>query len=147
MPVVSTSFRPGQSGNPSGRPAGSSRLQLAMLRLLDEAVEVHKRILRGGGTQLQLAAIREIYDRGFGRAAQSIALDVGVQALLGERKLSELSGDELVELRSRVAMATVAAPAIVDVTADAATDDPAQTEEAVKPGQLDLGLAGNAPGE
>jgi hypothetical protein len=41
MAQTVTSFRPGQSGNPSGRPVGSSRLQICMLRMLDQAVELH----------------------------------------------------------------------------------------------------------
>lgn len=125
MPAIATSgsFKPGQSGNPSGRPAGSSRLQIAMLRLLDEAVEVHTAILRGKFSDyrkatLQFAAAREVFDRGFGRAAQTVALDLGVQSLVGERKLSELSDDELVELRRRIALAAVATPTVIEVTAE-----------------------------
>jgi hypothetical protein len=130
MPQVATagSFKAGTSGNPGGRPSGSSRLQLAMLRLMDDAVGVHTKILWGDFSDpkiaaLQFAAAREVYDRGFGRAAQTIAMDVGVKEMLGERKLSELSTDELIELRRRVAMATMAAPAIVEATAEPASQD------------------------
>lgn len=125
MPAIATtgSFRPGQSGNPSGRPAGSSRLQLAMLRLLDEAVAMHAAVLRGEfkdvkKASLQLAAAREVFDRGFGRSAQTVALDLGVQSLVGERKLSELTDDELAELRRRIALAAVAAPAMLEATSE-----------------------------
>lgn len=125
MPAIATngSFKPGQSGNPGGRPGGSSRLQLAMLRLLDEAVEVHAAILRGKfldvkKANLQFAAAREVFDRGFGRAAQTVALDLGIQALVGERKLSELTDGELAELRRRIALATVAAPAMIDASSE-----------------------------
>ena len=127
MPAIATtgSFKPGQSGNPSGRPAGSSRLQLAMLRLLDEAVAVHAAVLRGEfkdvkKASLQLAAAREVFDRGFGRAAQTVALDLGIQSLVGERKLSELTDDELTELRRRIAMAAVTAPAMLEATSERA---------------------------
>src|SRR5262249_38033999 len=53
---------------------------------------------------LRLAAASQILDRGLGRAAQSVALDLNLT-----KKLDELSDDELIALRDRYAALSGAA--------------------------------------
>ena len=60
-------------------------------------------------TALRMAAANSILDRGIGKAAQSVALDLNLN-----RSLGELSDDELVALRDRYAALTTAAPALLE---------------------------------
>jgi hypothetical protein len=58
---------------------------------------------------LRMEAASRILDRGVGRAAQSVALDLNLT-----QKLDQLSDDELVALRDRYAALTTAAPALIE---------------------------------
>ena len=63
---------------------------------------------------LRLAAASQILDRGLGRAAQSVALDLNLT-----KKLDELSDDELVALRDRyAALSGAAAPKLIEHLAE-----------------------------
>src|SRR5215813_6692205 len=101
------------SRNPSGRPKGSSAVQLRCLQYCNEAVDVVRDLMRENdgskSAALRLAAARGILDRGLGRAAQSVALDLNLT-----KKLDELSDDELIALRDRYAALSGAAPKLIE---------------------------------
>jgi hypothetical protein len=110
-------WKPGQSGNPDGRPKGSSAVQLRCLQYCNEAVDTLRDLMReNDGSKsdaLRLAAANAILDRGVGKAAQSVALDLNLRG-----KLDELSDDELVALRDRYAALVTGAPKLIEHLAE-----------------------------
>jgi Family of unknown function (DUF5681) len=94
-------FKPGQSGNPGGRPrkhvgdlGAAARLYAGLA--LETIVQICG---NAKADRDRLAAARELLDRGFGRSVQAIDL-----VLMG-RKITELSRDELVALDALLASA------------------------------------------
>jgi hypothetical protein len=92
-------FRPGISGNPAGRSKFSAVIRRFAENLCEEALEVVADIMRkpGKDAAIRLSAAREILDRGVGKAATSASLDVAISV---QKKLNEMSADELVQLRN-----------------------------------------------
>src|SRR5262249_58597896 len=105
-----------KSDAPSGRPRGSSAVQLRCLQYCNEAVDTLRDIMRKNdgskSVALRLAAASQILDRGLGRAAQSVALDLNLT-----KKLDELSDDELIALRGRYAALSGVAPQLSEALA------------------------------
>ena len=67
-------FRPGQSGNPGGRPKNTALLR----QLAQDQAEANVRALvevrdnRRAPASARIAAVRELFDRGFGKAIQTV---------------------------------------------------------------------------
>jgi hypothetical protein len=90
----------GQSGNPSGlKGRHISDLSRESRRYAHLALTTLVRICRKGEERNRLSAARELLDRGYGRPLQMI------DASLLQRKLSELSPDELAALEARLVTA------------------------------------------
>src|SRR5262249_44533631 len=110
-------WKPDQSGNPDGRPRGSSAVQLRCLQYCDEAVDTLRDLMRENdgskSAALRLAAANAIIDRGVGKAAQSVALDLNLT-----KKLDELTDSELVALRDRYAALATGAPKLIEHLAE-----------------------------
>ena len=71
-------FKPGQSGNPGGRPKVVGELQELARRHSPEVIEELARLaLRAKSETARISAARELLDRGFGRARQS--MEVGIE--------------------------------------------------------------------
>ena len=98
----STRFKPGQSGNPKGRPKGvlypSEELRRQLRQPYPKDEEGRSYLQRLIAALLERAiggdvgAIREVFDRLEGKPAQSVALDVGVTdvgALIREYGIEE----------------------------------------------------------
>src|SRR5262249_17045013 len=116
--------KPGEpSRNPGGRPKGSSAVQIRCLQFCNEAIDVVCDIMRKNdgskSVALRLSAAREILDRGLGRAAQSVALDLNLT-----KKLDEMSDDELIALRDRYAALSGAAPKLIEHLAEQEEETP-----------------------
>lgn len=77
-------FKPGQSGNPGGRPKG---LAAEARRLGDRALKVVEEALFDEDRKVQLAAANIVFDRGWGKPVQMTA-DL-------TNKLDDLSDAEL----------------------------------------------------
>jgi hypothetical protein len=108
-------FKPGETGNAGGRLRAQSRSQLWFLKYTQEMGEILLQLARKAeGTkaeQIRLAAVREMLDRGIGKPAQGVdlAMDLSVN-----KKLNEMSAEELVEFKQRYLAATSAAPAVIE---------------------------------
>lgn len=63
-------FKPGQSGNPSGRPKGIAAKAKAHA---DKCIQVLSEALADDDTKTRIAAARELLDRGFGKAVAMTA--------------------------------------------------------------------------
>ena len=104
-PTGKGGFKPGVSGNPGGKKRKAIGDLSAEARLYAGlAIETIVQICeKAKADRDRLAAARELLDRGFGRAIQSIDL-----VLMG-RKITELSRDELLALDAMFASAGVGA--------------------------------------
>jgi uncharacterized protein with von Willebrand factor type A (vWA) domain len=98
-------FRPGQSGNPGGRPKVVGELQELARRHSPEVIkELARLALKAKSETARIAAGRELLDRGYGRARQSMEItsqpDDPIQALLDdldERMRGHSEGQKLNE--------------------------------------------------
>ena len=70
-------FRPGQSGNPGGRPKGYGEIREIARQYTAEAIETLAAIMRTENAQpaARIAAATAILDRGWGRPTQPVAGD------------------------------------------------------------------------
>jgi hypothetical protein len=116
-------YAPGQSGNPNGRPRSASTAQLYMLRYFREATDLLVQLMRSGTKEdaVRLAAIREVLDRGLGKAPQAISVD-----LMMGKQLSDMSQEELLEFKAKYVAMTTLAPAAIDevIAAEEESDEP-----------------------
>lgn len=91
------SFRPGQSGNPSGRPRKHiADLSKEARRYAHLALSTLVKICKDGMERNRLAAARELLDRGYGKPVAAIDL------ITAGKKLSELLPSELEALEARL---------------------------------------------
>lgn len=84
-PPEETKFKPGESGNPAGKPKGTRNLSTILKEFLEEEIDqdgskivlkdaiVRKLIKKANSGNLR--AIQEIFDRTEGKAKQEIRLD------------------------------------------------------------------------
>jgi Family of unknown function (DUF5681) len=103
-PTGKGGFKPGQSGNPFGRPRkqianlGAEARKWSNLALdYETLVQICKGEMKQVTPRDRLAAANALLDRGYGKPTQAIDI-----IMLG-KKISELSTAELIELNSRLA--------------------------------------------
>lgn len=72
-------FKPGQSGNPSGRPKANHKVTELARRYTEEAVATLATLMvdEGVSARARIAAANSLLDRAWGRPPQSIELDAG----------------------------------------------------------------------
>lgn len=110
-PTGKGGFQKGQSGNPGGlRHRAIADLSRESRKYAGLALDTLVRICRKGNERNQLAAARELLDRGYGRALQTI------DASIIRKKLSELSPSELDTFEAR--LVTDAADDVADEQVD-----------------------------
>jgi hypothetical protein len=96
-PTGSGGFKKGQSGNPGGlRNKHIGDLSRESRRYAQLALSTLVKICRKGMERNQLAAARELLDRGYGRPLQMI------DASILRKKLTELSPDEIDAFEARL---------------------------------------------
>jgi hypothetical protein len=92
-------FQPGQSGNPGGRKRGLVHLQAEARRYTAEALRVLLRLMREARSEsVRMNAAEIILSRGWGKAVQALQVD----ARFAEKKLTELTPEEIGELEQRL---------------------------------------------
>jgi hypothetical protein len=109
-PTGKGGFKKGVSGNPSGRPHMLSaiapmarRHSAAAIRTLAEIAE------KGQPDSARITAAVALLDRGFGRPAASVELDLTLH-----KSFASMSLEELQELREKYAQLTVASPLVIE---------------------------------
>ena len=142
-------FQPGQPpANPGGRPKAGSRVQLWFLKHALEAGAIIVNLARNAqGTKaehMKFTAAKEILDRSIGKSSQAIDLAVDLSV---NKRLDEMSVEEIQEFRAKYVALTTAAPmAIEHVLAD---DEPEQlpllADEATSPTDNDLPVEPETP--
>jgi len=70
-------FKPGQSGNQSGRPKVDFEVRQLAREYGQEAIERLVAIMRGDNPALAKAASEALLDRGYGKPVQSVGVDPG----------------------------------------------------------------------
>jgi hypothetical protein len=88
-------FKPGQSGNPGGRPAVSAEVRALARERTPEAMKVLTEIMKDAKAPAaaRVAACRELLDRGYGRAESSV--HAKIETSEPKPDFSVLSPDEL----------------------------------------------------
>ena len=83
-------WRPGQSGNPGGRPAGVTEVREFALRYGVEAIECLVKEMREGDTShARIAAAKAILDRAVGKPTQLLASDADEQSVISNEERRE----------------------------------------------------------
>src|SRR5687767_13480411 len=99
MATSSTSFKPGESGNPSGRPKVVGEVQALARKHTTKAIAVIARVMRDPkcDPRARVAAANALLDRGYGKPAQSDLLEriESLEALLHNRNGGNGSGRTL----------------------------------------------------
>jgi hypothetical protein len=73
-------FQPGQSGNPKGRPKEYSEIKALARTFGPEAIETLANLMRNSEDErTRVVAAKELLDRGFGKAEQSIDISGDVE--------------------------------------------------------------------
>ena len=67
-------WQPGQSGNPSGRPKANPYMDKLLEEHAVEAVNVIVQGMRSDDEKTRLSASKEVLDRKYGKAAQSLTV-------------------------------------------------------------------------
>lgn len=71
-----TRFKPGQSGNPSGRPKKRRDIEALAQEQDEKAMKVMARLLNSTDERVALAAAQAILDRGHGKPRQSVSAEI-----------------------------------------------------------------------
>jgi len=68
-PTGKGGFKPGQSGNPGGRPGANAEVRDLARRYMPAAIkELARLALKARSEAVRISAIRELFDRGYGKA-------------------------------------------------------------------------------
>jgi len=88
-------FAKGESGNPGGRPKTIGELRaLARAHAADAIEELARLAVKAKSEAVRIAAIRELLDRGFGKATQFVAVDEEATSnMTAEEQRMELLAD------------------------------------------------------
>ncbi len=94
---IATRFKPGQSGNPGGRPKAVAEVQALARQHTAEAIETLATIMRhkGAPAAARVSAANAIIDRGYGKPAQTVITDSE------KRDATDWSRNELVAFLNR----------------------------------------------
>jgi hypothetical protein len=91
---MTTTFKPGQSGNPGGRPKSKELRDLCRTYTADAVKMLAKIALKGKGEMTRVIAIRELLDRSYGRPMQALEVAIDDNRL---EEQPELTPPEVVE--------------------------------------------------
>lgn len=110
-------YKPGQSGNPLGKPKGSKNMKTILREMLETDInyegkkvptafvvvsELVKKSIYHNNAKVQLEAIKEILDRSIGKPVQS---NLNINADVERPDLTKLSESELQQLQSLLSKA------------------------------------------
>lgn len=83
-------FKPGQSGNPGGRPKEAAEVKALAREYGPEAIEKLVALMRADDPRVSKAAADSLLDRGYGKPAQSLEHSGAVAQLTHEQWLEQL---------------------------------------------------------
>lgn len=142
-PASKGRWGPGQSGNPSGRPAGLADVRAAARAYTQEALDTLASVIRDAGASpaARVAAATALLDRGWGRPEQAVAItSTATDAPEGDRVLAlrEAAVAALAALAGRAALSpTVDAIARPDAPTAPGGATPARPAQADPPAPPD----------
>lgn len=90
LPPENTRFKPGQSGNPSGRPKKNRDLERTAEAYVSDAVKVLADALKDDDPKVRIAAANALLDRARGKPKQSVEVE------RTPHSLDEITTDDLI---------------------------------------------------
>jgi hypothetical protein len=107
-------WKPGQSGNAKGRPPMLTAIAPMARKHSEKAIRTLVEIAeKGTPDSARVSAAVALLDRGFGRPAQSIEMDLQLS-----KSFAAMSLEELQEVRQRLASLALASPTMVTIEHD-----------------------------
>ena len=97
MTSIDTRFKPGQSGNPGGRPRGEHRVRELAQQYTAEALETLVQVMHNGRPSERVAAAVAILDRGWGKPAQEVTVHDNAKLSLVDLLTSLAGGNHIAE--------------------------------------------------
>lgn len=121
-PPPATAWQPGQSGNPSGLPAGVGEVRALARQYTQQAITTLAEIMQDthAPRPARVAAAEALLDRGWGKPQQQIDVGGGEWAALGAASLAALLASLPADVQARYALLAVATggeqQVVIDVT-------------------------------
>lgn len=99
MPREDTQFEPGKSGNPGGRSKSLTEFRAKLATLDETAFETMQAALKDANGKVRMMALKEFYDRRWGKATQAVELTGAGGGPVQHFDLAKATPEQLEQLR------------------------------------------------